>query len=142
MVLHGRGTEGGVDREKVLECLGCQTIRDQRGPLRFHEEQFGSGWLSQQRREWAERRGLVTLAGTLIQAGTGQHDRAKEGAERARLLPFGPQGSAAVVTLGTGRHKGGGLLGHQGLLQRYQELLGFRQRQAEVLNALAVLVEG
>src|SRR5258706_4860573 len=52
--LDGGGVEGGVDREKVLEGLRRQTIRDQRRPLRFHEEQLAGGWLRQQCGQWAK----------------------------------------------------------------------------------------
>jgi hypothetical protein len=52
------------------------------------------------------------------------------------------EGGPAVVTLGTGRYKRGSLLFQHVLLQRREKLFGFRQCQAEVLEALAVLVEG
>ena len=39
-------------------------------------------------------------------------------------------------------HKRSSLLFHEVLLQHHEELLGFRQPQAEVLDSLAILLEG
>ena len=58
---HGQGVgpdrghaERLVDREKVRERLHGQAIGDQRGPLRFHEEQLGGGVLWQECRQGAK----------------------------------------------------------------------------------------
>jgi hypothetical protein len=45
-----------------------------------------------------------------------------------------------MVTLGMGRDKGRGLLFHEALLERREDLLRFREGQAEVLNTLASLI--
>jgi hypothetical protein len=46
-----------------------------------------------------------------------------------------------VVTLGPGRGKGRGLLCHEALLEHLEDLLRFREGQAEVFNALAELLQ-
>jgi hypothetical protein len=56
------------------------------------------------------------------------------------MVPFDSERLSTVFTLGTGRDKGRGLLFHEALLQRCEDLLRFRQRQAEVLDALAGLL--
>jgi hypothetical protein len=77
----------------------------------------------------------------MIEAWTGEGHGAKQGAQGARVGPFDPERLPTVFALGTGGDKGRGLLFHEALLQRGEDLLRFRQRQAEVLDALAGLLE-
>jgi hypothetical protein len=78
----------------------------------------------------------------MIQPRTGEGHGAKQRAEGARLVPFDPERLSTVFTLGTSRDKGRGLLFHEALLQRCEDQLRFRQRQAQMLHALAGLFLG
>jgi hypothetical protein len=77
----------------------------------------------------------------MIQARTGQGHGAKQRAEGARVVSFDPERLATMVTLGMGRNKGRGLLFHEALLECREGLLRFREGQAQVLNALADLLQ-
>src|SRR5215813_15050966 len=54
---------------------------------------------------------------------------------------FDPERLSTVFALGMGGDKGRGLLFHETLLERGEDLLRFREGQAEVLNALAGLLQ-
>jgi hypothetical protein len=128
MILDGGGVQGGVDRQKVFERLDGQAIGEERSPFCFHEEQLRSRRFGEESGQRPEGRRLPALATAMIQPRTGERDRPKQRVERARLLLFALKGGPAVVTLGTGCHKGGDLLCHKLLLQCREELLRFGQR--------------
>ena len=77
----------------------------------------------------------------MIQAWVGERDRAKECAEAAGVLAFEAEYLTTVRTLGLRGNEGGRLLLQEVLLRRREELFRFRQRQAEVFEALARLVQ-
>ena len=77
----------------------------------------------------------------MIQPRTGEGDGAKEGAQGTRVLLFDAQSLPTIRTLGMSFNKGRSLLLHQVVLQRREELFRFCERQAEVFDALAGLVE-
>jgi hypothetical protein len=77
----------------------------------------------------------------MIQPRTGEGDGAEERAEAPGVLPFEAERLAAVGTLGLRGDKGGRLPLQEVVLQRGEELFGFRERQAEVLDLVARLIE-
>src|SRR6266849_10765404 len=82
VIAHRFHVEAEINRQKVLERSDAQPVRHQRGPLRFHIEKFRGDRLSEQRRQWAEGRGLAPLAVTMLQPRTGELTGAKQGAKR------------------------------------------------------------
>jgi hypothetical protein len=67
----------------------------------------------------------------MIQPRAGESDRAKQRAEGARVVPFDPKRLSTVVALGMGGDKGSALLFHEALLEHGEDLLRFREGQAE-----------
>jgi len=90
VVLNRGGVQGLVQGQKVLEDAGRHAIGDQRGPLRFHEEQFWSSRLSEEYTQRPECGRLSRPTPAVIEARTGEDHGAKEGAYGARRLFLHP----------------------------------------------------
>src|SRR6267142_5749394 len=142
----GVGTDRGraerlVDREEVRERLYGEAIGDQRGPLRFHEEQLRSGVLWEEFRQGATRGRLLRSTGAVAESWSGQPDGPKERPEGEGVVPLGAEGSATCLAVHAPREKGGGLPFYNLLLQRGQE--GFRlcQGQTDLFDLLACLLQ-
>jgi hypothetical protein len=86
-------------------------------------------------------RTLMRLTVAMIQPRTGEGDCAKERVEGARVELFDAERLSAVGTLGMSGDQGGRLPLQEVLLKRGEELFRFSQRQAEVLDTLAHLIE-
>src|SRR5205807_738759 len=131
-----------LQRQEVSQGIHGQAIRDERGPLRLHEQQLGGDRRREQRRERPERRGLAPLTRAKEETWTGQFEGAKQGAERAGMRAFGFERGAAVRAGCTRLEKRLNLVLQQALLESVQELFGLPECQAQMLDALGVLLQG
>ena len=73
---------------------------------------------------------------------TGELKGAKQGTERSGLRAFGFEGGATVRAGRAAVEKCLHLVLQQAFLDRGEELFGLRERQAQMLNALGVLLQG
>ena len=72
----------------------------------------------------------------------GELESAKQGAERPGLIAFGFQGGTAVRAGRAPVEKCFHLVVQQALLDRGEELFGLLERQAQMLDALVVFLQG
>src|SRR5439155_3416640 len=77
----------------------------------------------------------------MTKTGTGQFEGAKQGAERAGMRAFGFEESAAVRAGCARIQKRLNLVLEQVILESVQDLLGLSEGQAQMLDALGVLLQ-
>src|SRR4029450_8432730 len=73
--------KGDIEGQEVGERLNRQAIRDERGPLRLHEEQLRGDRLGEESGQRAERGRLATPTAAVEQARTGELEGTKQGPE-------------------------------------------------------------
>jgi len=94
MILDRGRVQRLVDGQKVRQDSNRQSIEDQRGPPRFHEEQLGRSGLGEERGQWPERGRRAGLTPTVVETRTGEDYRTKEGAYGAGRLFLDLKGRA------------------------------------------------
>jgi hypothetical protein len=108
-------------RQKVLERIEAQSVRDQGGPLGFHIQQFWGHRLGKQSRQWPKRRGLTPLAVTMLEPRTGELTGAEQGAKRAAAMSLELERCATVQACRMGVEKGADLLLEEVALEGAQD---------------------
>src|SRR5262245_61069963 len=93
---HRLDVEGDVQWQEVGEGINGQPIRDERGPLRLHEEQLRGGWLREQSGQRSKGRRLATPTVAVEQTRAGQLESTKQGTEWSGMLAFRFEGRIAV----------------------------------------------
>src|SRR6266567_5229313 len=116
-----------LHRQKIAQELDRYAIRQQRGPPGLLIEQLWGAALGEERGNWAPTTRRSGLAGTGIQAWTGEREFAKKGAHTDLVVSFVSKELLTVGTLALLLHILLDLVGRHDLLDASQQLFGFLQ---------------
>ncbi len=116
-----------LHRQEVSQEFDRHAIGQQRGPPDLLTEQLWCAAFGEERGDRAPTACLSRLAGTGVQAGTGEREFAEKGAQADLVVPLTSQRLLAVRTLALLSHILLDLLRRHHLLDTGQQLFGFLQ---------------